>query len=135
LVLTSRESVFSLEFAALHFAAPQRNMFAYRLEGFDQDWVMTDAGRRFATYTNLDAGNYVFRVKAANKDGVWNESGATLAITILPPFWKTWWFRTLMAALLLGAVYGAYRQRVRALRRQQNELEKQVSERTAELQR
>ena len=134
LVLTSRESVFSLEFAALHFAAPQRNMFAYRLEGFDQDWVMTDAGRRFATYTNLDAGNYVFRVKAANKDGVWNESGATLAITILPPFWKTWWFRTLMAALLLGAVYGAYRQRVRALRRQQNELEKLVGERTAELQ-
>ncbi len=134
LVLTSRESVFSLEFAALHFAAPQRNMFAYRLEGFDQDWVMTDAGRRFATYTNLDAGNYVFRVKAANKDGVWNESGATLAITILPPVWKTWWFRTLMAALLLGAVYVAYRQRVRALRHQQNELEKQVSERTAELQ-
>ncbi|WP_230522474.1 hybrid sensor histidine kinase/response regulator [Janthinobacterium sp. EB271-G4-7A] len=134
LVLTSRESVFSLEFAALHFAAPQRNMFAYRLEGFDQDWVMTDAGRRFATYTNLDAGNYVFRVKAANKDGVWNESGATLAITILPPFWKTWWFRTLMAVLLLGAIYGAYRQRVRALRHQQNELEKQVSERTAELQ-
>jgi signal transduction histidine kinase/CheY-like chemotaxis protein/streptogramin lyase len=134
LVLTSRESVFSLEFAALHFAAPQRNMFAYRLEGFDQDWVMTDAGRRFATYTNLDAGNYVFRVKAANKDGVWNESGATLAITILPPFWKTWWFRTLMAALLLGAVYVAYRQRVRALRRQQNELEKLVGERTAELQ-
>lgn len=134
LVLTSRESVFSLEFAALHFAAPQRNMFAYRLEGFDQDWVMTDAGRRFATYTNLDPGNYVFRVKAANKDGVWNESGATLAITILPPFWKTWWFRTLVAALLLGAGYGIYRQRMRAVRQQQNKLEKQVSERTAELQ-
>ena len=133
LTLTSRESVFSLEFAALHFAAPQRNMFAYRLEGFDQDWVMTDAGRRFATYTNLDPGNYVFRVKAANKDGVWNESGTTLAITILPPFWKTWWFRTLMAALLLGAGYGIYRQRMRAVRQQQNELEKQVSERTAEV--
>ena len=133
LSLTSRESVFSLEFAALHFAAPQRNMFAYRLEGFDQDWVMTDAGRRFATYTNLDPGNYVFRVKAANKDGVWNESGATLAITILPPYWKTWWFRTLVAALLLGAIYGAYRQRMRTLRRQQGELEKQVTERTAEV--
>ena len=72
LTLTSRESVFSLEFSALHFAAPQRNMFAYRLEGFDRDWVMTDAGRRFATYTNLDPGEYVFRVKAANKDGIWN---------------------------------------------------------------
>jgi len=133
LVLTSRESVFSLEFAALHFAAPQRNMFAYRLEGFDQDWVMTDAGRRFATYTNLDPGEYVFRVKAANKDGVWNESGATLHITILPPFWKTWWFRSLMVLLVLGLIYGAYWQRMRILRRQQSKLERQVTERTAEV--
>ena len=133
LTLTSRESVFSLEFAALHFAAPQRNMFAYRLEGFDQDWVMTDAGRRFATYTNLDPGEYVFRVKAANKDGVWNETGTTLAITILPPTWKTWWFRTVAVLLLLGAIYGAYRQRMGAVRRQQGKLEKLVSARTAEV--
>ncbi|MBB5369708.1 MULTISPECIES: two-component regulator propeller domain-containing protein [unclassified Janthinobacterium] len=133
LTLTSRESVFSLEFAALHFAAPQRNMFAYRLEGFDQDWVMTDAGRRFATYTNLDPGEYVFRVKAANKDGVWNESGTTLNITILPPFWKTWWFRSLMALLSLGLIYGVYWQRMHILRRQQSKLERQVTERTAEV--
>ena len=133
LTLTSRESVFSLEFAALHFAAPQRNMFAYRLVGFDEDWVMTDANRRFATYTNLDPGEYVFRVKAANKDGVWNETGTTLAITILPPMWKTWWFRTLVLALLLGAIYGAYRQRMRTVRRQQTRLETLVSERTAEV--
>ncbi len=133
LTLTSRDSVFSLEFAALHFAAPQRNMFAYRLEGFDQDWVMTDAGRRFATYTNLDPGEYVFRVKAANKDGIWNEAGTTLAITILPPMWKTWWFRSLALALLLGAIYGAYRQRMRTVRRQQARLEKLVSARTAEV--
>ena len=133
LSLTSRESVFSLEFAALHFAAPQRNMFAYRLEGFDEDWVMTDAGRRFATYTNLDPGEYVFRVKAANKDGIWNETGATLAITIQPPMWKTWWFRTLCVALLLGLIYGAYRQRMRTVRRQQTRLEQLVGERTAEV--
>ena len=133
LTLTSRDSVFSLEFAALHFAAPQRNMFAYRLVGFDQDWVMTDAGRRFATYTNLDPGEYVFRVKAANKDGIWNEAGTTLAITILPPMWKTWWFRSLALALLLGAIYGAYRQRMRTVRRQQARLEKLVDARTAEV--
>lgn len=133
LTLTPRASVFSLEFAALHFGTPQRNQFAYRLEGFDTDWVRTDASRRFATYTNLDPGHYVFRVRAANKDGVWNNDGATLAITILPPVWKSWWFRTLAALLLLGAIYGAYRQRLRALHRQQGRLEYQVSERTAEV--
>ena len=135
LTLGADESVFSLEFAALHFGAPQRNGFAYRLEGFDGDWVRTDASRRFATYTNLDPGHYVFRVKAANKDGVWNDDGATLAITILPPLWKTWWFRTLLALLLLGAMYGAYRLRLRALHRQQGRLEFQVGERTAEVRR
>lgn len=135
LTLLPNESVFSLEFAALHYGAPQRNQFAYRLEGFDADWVRTDASRRFATYTNLDPGHYVFRVRAANKDGVWNDDGATLAITILPPVWKTWWFRTLAVLLLLGAFYGAYRQRLRTLHRQQGRLEYQVSERTAEVRR
>ncbi|UUZ50020.1 hypothetical protein LP420_08165 [Massilia sp. B-10] len=90
--LSAGDSVFSLEFVALHYAAPQRNQFAYQLEGFDEGWVSTDASKRFATYTNLDPGQYTFRVKAANKDGVWNASGATLSITILPPWWKTWWF-------------------------------------------
>jgi hypothetical protein len=65
------------------------------LQGFDEDWVVTDSTKRFATYTNLDPGKYVFRVKAANKDGIWNDNAATLEITIQPPFWKTWWFRLL----------------------------------------
>jgi hypothetical protein len=64
------------------------------LQGFDEDWVVTDSTKRFATYTNLDPGKYVFRVKAANKDGIWNDNAATLEITIQPPFWKTWWFRS-----------------------------------------
>ncbi len=134
LTLNDRASVFSLEFAALHYAAPQRNLFAYQLQGFDQDWVQTDATKRFATYTNLDPGQYVFRVKAANKDGVWNEQGATLNITILPPVWKTWWFRSLLAALMLGSVYGAYQYRVHGMRLQKNRLEQQVTLRTAEVQ-
>ena len=133
LTLDHDAAVFSLEFAALHYAAPQRNRFAYRLEGFDRDWVATDASKRFATYTNLDPGRYVFRVKAANKDGLWNESGATLAITILPPYWKTWWFRSLIAALLLGGAYAAYVARIRGMRQQKNWLEQQVSLRTAEV--
>ncbi len=133
LSLREGDSVFSLEFAALHYAAPQRNRFAYQLLGFDKDWVVTDAGKRFATYTNLDPGTYQFRVKAANKDGIWSDNAATLSITIAPPFWKTWWFRLLMLGSLLGAAWAAYHMRVRVLRRQQQRLEQQVSLRTAEV--
>ncbi|MES2260796.1 MAG: two-component regulator propeller domain-containing protein [Pseudomonadota bacterium] len=134
LTLREQDSVFSLEFAALHYAAPQRNRYAYQLQGFDQDWVVTGANKRFATYTNLDPGHYVFRVKAANKDGIWNDNAATLAITILPPFWKTWWCRAGVALLLLGSAYGIYRGRMRALRHQKSRLEQQVGLRTTEVQ-
>ncbi|MES2757535.1 MAG: two-component regulator propeller domain-containing protein [Pseudomonadota bacterium] len=133
ITLGADDSVFSLEFSALHYAAPQRNRFSYQLVGFDENWVSTDASRRFATYTNLDPGEYTFRVKAANKDGVWSAAGATLAITILPPFWKTWWFRTLAALLVVGSAYGAFRFRMSGLRRQKELLERQVRARTAEI--
>jgi signal transduction histidine kinase/ligand-binding sensor domain-containing protein/CheY-like chemotaxis protein/HPt (histidine-containing phosphotransfer) domain-containing protein len=132
ITLDAEDSVFSLEFSALHYAAPQRNRFAYQLVGFDQNWVSTDATKRFATYTNLDPGTYTFRVKAANKDGVWG-AGATLAITILPPFWKTWWFRSVVVLLVLGSAYGAFRFRMSGLRRQKELLERQVRARTAEI--
>ncbi|MES2129581.1 MAG: two-component regulator propeller domain-containing protein [Pseudomonadota bacterium] len=133
LTLSHHDSVFALEFSALHYADPARNRFAYQLEGFDQAWVETDASKRYATYTNLDPGHYVFRVKASNKDGVWNDSGATLEITILPPFWKTWWFRLLALALAGGSAYGLFRVRIRALVQQKQLLAEQVGARTAEL--
>ncbi|MCC6072624.1 two-component regulator propeller domain-containing protein [Massilia sp. GCM10020059] len=133
ITLDASDSVFSLEFSALHYAAPQRNRFAYQLEGFDRDWVDTSAGRRFATYTNLDPGTYTFRVKAANKDGVWGVPGDPLVITVLPPVWKTWWFRTLATLMLLGAAWLAYRGRMSGLRRQKLLLERQVSARTEEI--
>ncbi|MYM32559.1 response regulator [Duganella sp. CY15W] len=133
LTLLEGDSVFSLEFAALHYAAPQRNRFAYQLQGFDEDWVVTDSTKRFATYTNLDPGKYVFRVKAANKDGIWNDNAATLEITIKPPFWKTWWFRSVLALIAAGGAYAVYHARVRALRHQQLRLEHLVGSRTAEV--
>jgi ligand-binding sensor domain-containing protein/signal transduction histidine kinase len=133
ITLSHRDSVFALEFAALHYADPQGNRYAYQLEGFDQGWVDTDARRRFATYTNLDPGRYVFRVRASNKDGLWSTGAATLAITILPPFWKTWWFRTLAALLALALSWLAYRWRVGVLVRQKGLLEREVGARTAEL--
>ena len=133
LTLPYRDSVFSFEFAALHYADPERNQYAYQLQGFDKDWVTTDAAKRFATYTNLDPGHYVFRVKASNKDGVWNNAGVHVDITITPPFWLTWWFRTATAALLLGLVYLAYRVRIRQLLRQTTALEQEVNARTREV--
>ncbi len=86
-----RNNVFTLDFAALHFANPDQNIFAYKMEGFDKDWIQATANNRSATYTNLDPGTYTFKLKAANYLGVWNNSPTELIITILPPPWKTWW--------------------------------------------
>jgi len=133
LALSYRDAVFSFEFAGVHHADPQRNRYAYQLEGFDPGWVTADAGKRFATYTNLDPGRYVFRVKAANKDGVWSTEPVALELTIAPPFWKTWWFRALVASLVLGGGYLLFRLRIRRLMRQKQELETQVDSRTREL--
>jgi ligand-binding sensor domain-containing protein/signal transduction histidine kinase len=133
LALSYRDAVFSFEFAGVHHADPKRNRYAYQLEGFDPQWVMTDASKRFATYTNLDPGRYVFRVKAANKDGLWSTEPVALELTIAPPFWKTWWFRMLVASLALGGAYVLFRMRILMLVRQKQELEAEVGGRTREL--
>ncbi len=118
LTLRARDYVFSFEFAALHYASPKLNGYAYKLENFNEDWIYTDADKRFVDYTRLAPGDYVFRVKACNHDGVWNEEGASLQITVLPPLWRTWWAYAAYgaAALLLIASY---------LRRQANKLEQE----------
>ncbi|RZA34714.1 MAG: hypothetical protein EOP92_14210, partial [Lysobacteraceae bacterium] len=135
LTLSHRDTVFALEFAALHYADPDGNRYAYQLEGFDQGWVDTDARRRYATYTNLDPGTYVFRVRASNKDGVWSTGPASLKITITPPYWKTWWFRTLALLALVLLFSAGYRLRIRALVGQKLLLEREVGARTEELRR
>ncbi len=98
--LSYKHSVFSFEFVALNYAIPEQNQYAYKMEGFESDWNYV-GNRRFATYTNLDPGTYTFRVKAANNDGIWNEAGTAIEITITPPFWKTLWFKILLAAMIL----------------------------------
>lgn len=127
------QSAIALEFTAMAYAEPRRNRFRYRLEGFDHGWTETDAGKRVASYTNLDPGHYLFHVKAANKDGVWNEAGASLAITITPPVWKTWWFRLLLAVAVLLAIWTMDRARARLHRDQKARLEALVDERTSAL--
>jgi len=89
--LTHNESVITIGFAALNYSASKKNMFAYRMTGFDKEWRYTTADRQFDTYTNLDPGEYLFEVKAETGDGIWSEKEATLKIIITPPFWSTWW--------------------------------------------
>lgn len=131
--LTYRDGFFSFEFAALHYSAPEENLYAYQMQGLDQDWV--EAGsRRFASYTNVPPGDYVFRVKGTNSDGRWNERGVAIAVRIAPPFWQTWWFRIAVALLLIGGTVAGYRLRVRAIELKREQLAQQVEEKTKELQ-
>jgi signal transduction histidine kinase/CheY-like chemotaxis protein/streptogramin lyase len=128
------QTIFAFEFAALNYTVPQKNQYAYMMEGFDQDWTTVDSNRRFARYTNLDPGSYIFRVKASNNDGVWNETGAAVKITITLPWWETTWFRGLALAVAAGLVWGGFQWRVWAFKQQRRQLEIQVDERTKELQ-
>lgn len=89
LILNYRQNVFSLHFAALDYRNPASNRYAYRLIGFEDNWVYTDADNRSASYTNLNPGKYHFEVKGTNNDGLWNETGASLVIIITPPWWQT----------------------------------------------
>ncbi|TVQ04669.1 MAG: hypothetical protein EA359_05705 [Balneolaceae bacterium] len=132
IILTHNASMISLEFAALNFSSTKNTRYSYMLEGFDQDWI--NAGtRRIATYTNLEPGDYVFKVRSANLDGTWNDNLASISIQIIPPFWRTAWFIGLMIILLIAVISGMYRHRVNQIRTLNIQLEKMVRARTEEL--
>jgi signal transduction histidine kinase/ligand-binding sensor domain-containing protein len=131
--LSYKNNVFSIDFSALDFTAPQFVQYAYKLEGFDKDWINTSANRRFVTYTNLDGGTYVFKVKSSNSCGVWNEHVKTLTIVVHPPFWYTWWFFLLSLTSIIALVVFMIRARIKAIENQKNILEKLVQERTSEI--
>ena len=133
LTIARPESVFSVEFSALHFTEPSQNKYAYQLIGFDRDWVTADADHRSATYTNLDPGKYVFQVKAANDRGLWSVQAASLTVSIPPPYWQTGWFRALALLLLSALIIAVYRWRVANLTRDQSRLETLVAERLQQL--
>ncbi len=132
LTLTYQQSVFTIRFAALDYTMPAMNKYAYKLEGFDEDWRYT-TGQREATYTRLPPGKYVFKVIGSNNDGVWTSTPAQLQITITPPYWMTWWFRILVVLFFAGLLWAAYKYRIRLLSRRQLELQSLVEDRTAEL--
>lgn len=122
----------SFEFAALNYRQSKKNQYRYQLEGFDKVWV--NAGtRRYAAYTNLSGGNYVFRVTGSNNDGLWNPEGVSVKIVILPPFWETLWFRIVAAVFILFSIFMIFWLRIRRVHSQKGKLEILVNERTAEL--
>jgi signal transduction histidine kinase/ligand-binding sensor domain-containing protein/AraC-like DNA-binding protein len=110
------DKVFSFEFVALDLHAPHKNKYAYILKGFDKDWIYTNAQRRTATYTNLDPGEYTFRVKGSNNDGIWNEQGASIKVIILPPWWRTNLAYLIYILLLVSVIYFIWKAQLKRIR-------------------
>jgi signal transduction histidine kinase/DNA-binding response OmpR family regulator/streptogramin lyase len=104
LLLKHNQNYFSLEFAALDYKNPSKNSYTYKLDGFDENWIES-GNRRLANYTNVPPGEYIFRVKGSNNDGIWNEEGTSVRITIASPPWKTWWAYTLYILFILAVIY------------------------------
>ncbi len=127
IVLSYDDIFFSFEFSSLDFTFVPKNKYAYMLEGFDKSWVYP-GNRNIAMYTNIDPGEYTFKVKGSNDDGIWNTKGASVAIIIQPPFWKTWWFRGLLLAGFLGAAGFVYKRRISKLEKE-GEIQEEFSHR------
>ena len=125
---------FTIGFAALHYEQPLQNKYKYKLEGYDNEWKMTEPNVRYASYTQLPGGRYTFKLRASNSDDIWTNEPLTLTINIIPPIYKTWWFRILIILLVITFTIAFYIIRVNALKKQKELLEKIVRERTKELQ-
>ncbi len=130
--MTWRDRVFSFHFAALNFSNPVQNRYAYRLAGYQDDWVQC-GGQRQAQFMNIPPGSYIFQVRGSNNDGIWNDTGKSVRVIIRPPFWNTVWFKTVSVVLLITAVTALLRLRIRAYKRQSIRLEQDVAQRTVEL--
>ncbi|MCC5946520.1 MAG: SpoIIE family protein phosphatase [Bernardetiaceae bacterium] len=127
------QNTIAFEFAALSFRLADKNRYAYKMDGLEDDWNYADT-RRFASYNQIPPGKYTFRVKACNHDGVWNEQGIALEIEVHPPFWSTIWFKVFIFFLAIILIFIAYRTRIQSVRLQNQKLERLVAERTGELQ-
>ncbi|MCD6067069.1 MAG: rsbU 6 [Bacteroidetes bacterium] len=130
--LDYRDNSLSLDFVALDYLMPSENKFQYMLEGVDEKWSVPSTFRH-ATYTQLDGGEYVLKIKASNSDGIWNETPLEIHIRVNPPWWKTKWFYTLSVILITAGVFGFIRYRTAAIKKENRILENKVAERTHEL--
>ena len=122
LVLSHKQNVFSLGFAALSYSNSATNRYRYKLEGLERDWNEVGSDHRQATYTTLPVGRYTFRVQGATSGGAWSEPGVAVRIEILPPWWSTWWFRAVCVAASVMVLGGFYQWRIQQLQRQEKHL-------------
>jgi signal transduction histidine kinase/ligand-binding sensor domain-containing protein/ActR/RegA family two-component response regulator len=132
ITLPYSSSVISFEYASLNYSSNERRQYAYILEGFDKTWNNVGA-KRTATYTNLDPGEYTFKVKGLDYEGKWSPRMASIRLIITPPFWLTWWFRLGAALLLIGVILTIYLLRIKDIKARQRRLESLVRERTDQL--
>ena len=130
--LKQKENIISFEYAALQFQAPLTVQYAYWMEGYENNWNYVN-NERTATYRNLPPGHYVFWVKAANKDGIWNDSPTSIRLYIQPAWWNTLVFKFLLALTFISAIGSAYFIRIRLLKARQHQLKAMVIKRTEEL--
>ena len=130
LSLPANSNSFSVEFSALDYSAPENNKYAYKLEGFDEEWIHTDAANRRASYTNLPPGDYTLKVKGTNRNGQWSQQQITLPVTQIAAWYQTLWFRLLVLTLVIGILYGIYILRINVLKRQKEVLNNIVKTRT-----
>lgn len=132
MVLSHNQINFAIRFASLNYTMPEKNQFAYKLEGYDKDWIYVNT-RNEAFYTNLNPGSYTFKVKASNHDGLWNEEGVSMKITITPPYWKTWQFKTLLISISFVIVLLGLRIQKRYSLVKKGKLLAKVKERSSQL--
>ena len=128
IILKPKDDIITIEFAAIHFAQPEKNRYKYMMEGFDEEWYETDASRNFVTYSNLPQGEYIFKLLGSNNDGLWIKTPKELKIIVLPPFWKTWWFFLIIAVIIFFAIRFYITNREKALKEEKNVLESKIQE-------
>ncbi|MGB0522672.1 MAG: two-component regulator propeller domain-containing protein [Flammeovirgaceae bacterium] len=133
ITLKHNQYIFSFEFVAMNLRQPHRNLYKYKMVGLSDEWIETDAKNPRATFTNLDAGTYTFMVKAANDEGLWNETPTTIQVVVLPPWYLTWWAKSIWVILIIGSAFSFYFWRVTTLKQQKLILEQQVEARTEEI--
>jgi ligand-binding sensor domain-containing protein/DNA-binding CsgD family transcriptional regulator len=140
--LTAKENTFTIDFTAIEFNKPNKIKYKYKLKGFDKNWIYTDALQRNATYTNLSGGNYTFLLSSTNSAGIWNKDINSLNITIIPPFYKQWWFKLLISMVLALVIFALYRRNIEkhrrivreeALKREKELIERRNSELKSEI--
>lgn len=133
LLIRPEHRSFSVEFAALDYSEPGHLRYAYQLQGFDPDWIATGASARLASYSNLDPGQYLLRVRATNRSGQWSPHELSVNVQVLPAWWQTWLFRSAVILMLGTSFYAGVQWRTRRARARRRELERTVQERTIEL--